>query len=216
MRLKRRPTEIPHIPEHARIAHRFPPPRGGGKTTRAGVSRGVSMVFTPGAQWLADRWAGLSWRVRGNAIGLGIVALVMLFEAAGKKREETPPVIPVAPVERMATGDAPAGLAATNEGFSDVAVVPAQAELAGVFAADDYPSSALRNEQEGTVRARVDVAADGRATGCMVVATSGQASLDEVTCRLLIERGRFTPALNARGEPIASSVAIPPVRWEIP
>lgn len=55
----------------------------------------------------------------------------------------------------------------------------------------DYPSRAQREERSGTVGYKLDVAADGRVTGCQVIKSSGHADLDEATCRLLPRRARF-------------------------
>jgi TonB family protein len=65
----------------------------------------------------------------------------------------------------------------------------------------DYPAAALRAEEQGNVRVALDVAADGRVTGCTVVESSRSATLDSATCRILTARARFTPARDAAGEP---------------
>ena len=51
---------------------------------------------------------------------------------------------------------------------------------------------------------RFTIEASGRVSGCRVTRSSGDASLDETTCRLIEERFRFKPATNAAGEAIAS------------
>jgi len=55
----------------------------------------------------------------------------------------------------------------------------------------DYPSRARREERAGTVGYALEVAADGRVTGCQITKSSGHADLDEATCRLLPRRARF-------------------------
>src|SRR3546814_3854253 len=52
----------------------------------------------------------------------------------------------------------------------------------------DYPSSALRNEEEGTTGFRVTVGTNGRVTDCSVTSSSGSSTLDEATCRLITRR----------------------------
>jgi protein TonB len=81
--------------------------------------------------------------------------------------------------------------------------------------ADDYPSSAIRAEQEGSVAISVRVGTDGRVTACTVTAPSGIAALDDVTCRLYVRRARFSPALDAGGSPI-EAVYADRVRWQLP
>ncbi len=91
----------------------------------------------------------------------------------------------------------------------------ARANLAGLISSDDYPPSALRNEEQGTVRVRLNVDTSGRVTGCSVSQSSGSSQLDQTTCRLLQRRARFTPARDNQGQPIADTVTSPPIRWQI-
>ncbi len=79
---------------------------------------------------------------------------------------------------------------------------------------DDYPSGALRREEQGTTGVRLSVGADGRVTGCDVTSSSGSKELDDTTCRLLQRRGRFNAA-TANGEPVAGSWSTS-IRWQIP
>jgi protein TonB len=81
--------------------------------------------------------------------------------------------------------------------------------------ANDYPSRALREEKEGVTRFTVQVSADGRVTNCSVTGSSGTPELDSTTCSLITRRGRFNPATNGEGQPIASSWSSS-VRWQIP
>lgn len=66
---------------------------------------------------------------------------------------------------------------------------------------DDYPSRAIREEAQGTVRFTLTVGPDGRVADCSVTASSGNASLDETACRLLRQRARFDPKLDGEGNP---------------
>lgn len=80
---------------------------------------------------------------------------------------------------------------------------------------DDYPEASLRAEEEGTVRVRYDVSADGRASNCQIVQSSGHSRLDSRTCELIERRFRFKPATRA-GAPVASPGQTQAVRWQIP
>ena len=71
------------------------------------------------------------------------------------------------------------------------------------FRWQDYPKQAIRERASGTVVVRVDVDADGNPARCAVVASSGHAALDETTCASIMKRARFTPALDAGGNPVA-------------
>lgn len=68
----------------------------------------------------------------------------------------------------------------------------------------DYPREASRARASGEVEVRFTIEASGRVTGCRVSRSSGDASLDETTCRLIEQRFRFKPATNAAGANIAS------------
>jgi TonB family protein len=83
----------------------------------------------------------------------------------------------------------------------------ARANLASLISSDDYPASALRNEEEGVVTFRLNVGADGRVAACTITKSSGSAALDSTTCRVLTERARFTPARDWRGKPTTDTVA---------
>lgn len=70
---------------------------------------------------------------------------------------------------------------------------------------DDYPAAALRAEEAGKVRFRLEVSGSGVPTNCAVIASSGSVSLDETTCSLLLKRARFVGARGPGGDPLATS-----------
>ena len=74
-----------------------------------------------------------------------------------------------------------------------------------LLSSDDYPAAALRAEEEGSVDFRLAVGKDGRVSACTVTGTSGSASLDSATCRLMKARSTFDPARDRRGRPVAGS-----------
>jgi TonB family protein len=82
----------------------------------------------------------------------------------------------------------------------------AKGNLAALVTSDDYPAVALRAEEEGTVRFRLDVGKDGLVNACSVTESSGSASLDSATCRIMQERARFTPARNSAGKRVTDRV----------
>ncbi|MFL6858734.1 MAG: energy transducer TonB [Allosphingosinicella sp.] len=90
-----------------------------------------------------------------------------------------------------------------------------KANLQGLISEDDYPSSALRNEETGTVRVRLEVGSNGRVTSCSVTGSSGSSALDSATCRLLTSRARFTPARDSNGQPTSDTYNAPPITWRI-
>ena len=84
-----------------------------------------------------------------------------------------------------------------------------------LMSTDDYPPSALRNNEAGTVSFKLDVGPDGRVTNCTVTGSSGFADLDQTACRLLTRRARFTPAKDQAGNGIAGSYSSR-FTWQIP
>lgn len=81
--------------------------------------------------------------------------------------------------------------------------------------ASDYPPQAIRLGAEGAVTFRLNVDATGRATGCTVTVPSGQPTLDQPTCDLMLQRSRFVPAVDAAGRAVASSFTSR-IRWKLP
>ena len=72
---------------------------------------------------------------------------------------------------------------------------------------DDYPAEAVRNEQHGTTGFRLTIDTNGKIIGCDITSSSGFASLDETTCRVITRRARFSPALDKKGKPITGTWA---------
>lgn len=66
-----------------------------------------------------------------------------------------------------------------------------------------YPSSALRNEEEGSVELNMIVEVDGSVSECLILASSGSESLDQAACSGY-RRAKFSPALDADGQPMRS------------
>ena len=58
----------------------------------------------------------------------------------------------------------------------------------------------------GSVGVRYVVEADGHISSCRVTDSSGLPELDDLTCRLIRERFRYRPALDADHRPVASTV----------
>ncbi len=79
----------------------------------------------------------------------------------------------------------------------------------------DYPKSALRQGAEGTVGYRVAVDASGKVVDCQITDSSGQPTLDQPTCDLMLARGHFAPATDAQGKPVVSTFT-DRIRWKLP
>jgi TonB family protein len=109
----------------------------------------------------------------------------------------------------VVTAAAPLGAAAPGPSR---AMAPSLPQL---FSSDDYPAEALRAGEQGTVAFQLEVGADGSVAACTVTSSSGSASLDSTTCRLLRERARFTPARDSSGKPVSDTV-VSRITWRIP
>lgn len=83
------------------------------------------------------------------------------------------------------------------------------------FSNDDYPDEARRRGEEGLVVITIGIDTEGRPRVCEVTQSSGHASLDKVTCDLVMQRGRYAPARTPAGTPIDARVTIPGVRWQL-
>lgn len=69
----------------------------------------------------------------------------------------------------------------------------------------DYPTSALRENRSGYAGFRLTITPQGRPMRCEIVYESGSSDIDQATCKLLMKRARFKPALDAQGN---STVAV--------
>lgn len=79
----------------------------------------------------------------------------------------------------------------------------------------DYPSSALRRDEQGTVTMRITISAAGRVSACSVSGSSGSSALDDAACRGMERYARYNPALNAAGDSISSSTT-QAIRYVLP
>ena len=70
----------------------------------------------------------------------------------------------------------------------------------------DYPESAKAAGAQGVVWVRYTVLVTGRATNCRVTRSSGNAAIDETTCRLIQDRFRYKPAKDERGRPVQADL----------
>lgn len=91
----------------------------------------------------------------------------------------------------------------------------ARGNVGAWFPQDAYPPAALRAGAEGRATVTLSVSATGRVTDCRVTASTGNAALDRETCRLAIRNGRFEPARDAAGNPVATEMRLPPIVWRI-
>lgn len=82
------------------------------------------------------------------------------------------------------------------------------------FGPDEYPVAALRNGDEGRVRVLLTIDPAGKPAECSLIEVSGHGSLDDGTCAVLMEVGRFDAAPN--GQDRRRHWTSPPIRWALP
>jgi protein TonB len=92
---------------------------------------------------------------------------------------------------------------------------PSPGQLATYFSDNDYPATALRNREQGSVDFCVRIGTDGLVSDCTILGSSGFADLDAVTCDIARARFRFRPAHDAHGTPVADGMRAR-IRWMLP
>lgn len=80
---------------------------------------------------------------------------------------------------------------------------------------NDYPLEEMRREIEGTVTFQLKVSAEGAVEKCIILHSSNVATFDQLTCKLMMQRAQFKPAVDASDQPI-TSFYVNRVRWQIP
>jgi protein TonB len=144
---------------------------------------------------------------------------------APKPRIETPPIQPIAASEIPRQGAAPtqgasnvrgpgtgaggvgtgtgSGIGGNGPGGGGAMAVPVG--LIRGITGRDYPP-AVRDSwpRGGVIFLRLRIEANGRPSRCDVMRSFGNPSSDQWTCSLMMQRGLFRPALDARGGPIAA------------
>lgn len=91
----------------------------------------------------------------------------------------------------------------------------ARSNLPALFSSDDYPVAALREEQQGMVAFTLSIDPRGLVSNCVIARSSGSASLDDATCRVLQRRARFDPARDIDGKPVADLYS-GRIKWVLP
>ncbi len=78
---------------------------------------------------------------------------------------------------------------------------------------EDFPEKALTRGHNGYVRFRLDVGPDGTVTGCRVLFRTNPDDFADHSCKLLMQRARMTPALDAAGKPV-KSYYMSRIKWQ--
>ncbi|CAA9490295.1 MAG: hypothetical protein AVDCRST_MAG39-757 [uncultured Sphingomonadaceae bacterium] len=151
-----------------------------------------------------------------NGATLRTLPLAGSGAAARRLRERIDALRGDAPSARLAEAAPPAPEPAVLRREGGRAAPPAPVgSKASWLAGLEYPASALRNDEQGTVRVRLSVDPNGRVDDCSVILSSGSNSLDAETCRIFQRRARFRPATDADGRPVSGSNE-QSISWRLP
>ena len=85
----------------------------------------------------------------------------------------------------------------------------------GEFVFRNYPPRAKAAGEQGSVRFRAEVNANGIVMSCKVTEGSGHERLDRETCDLIVDHASFKPALDSEGK-AREAVHDGIVNWRIP
>lgn len=100
------------------------------------------------------------------------------------------------------TGSGRGGSGPGKGGGGGVAVPP---RLVRGITAHDYPPAIMRSwPRGGMIFLRLRIEANGRPSSCSVMRGFGNPEADQWTCSLVMQRGQFRPAVDARGAPVSA------------
>lgn len=89
-----------------------------------------------------------------------------------------------------------------------------KAALATLFTWEDYPDDAMFGRMEGSAQVVLLIDEKGAPRSCQVVQSTGAPVFEAMGCQVLMQRAKFSPALDDKGQPIRSSYTSPPIRWQ--
>ena len=99
------------------------------------------------------------------------------------------------------------------------AITPAQAiprnDPARWVTDSDYRSRWIREGLHGTAKFRLDIAANGKVSDCVITQSTGHDVLDQATCELIAKRARFAPATGPTGL-VTEGTYSSSIRWVLP
>jgi hypothetical protein len=81
----------------------------------------------------------------------------------------------------------------------------ATGDLQAVVSGADYPVVSARTNQQGTAAFIILIDEKGVPKDCTIFGSSGSAALDSRSCGVILERGRFSPAIGIDGKPVKSA-----------
>lgn len=98
------------------------------------------------------------------------------------------------------------GTGGDGDGSGDGVAVRGPRRVAGRMAFGDLPEGVLAEGEEAAATVIFAVLASGRVTDCRIDRSSGDATIDSLTCRLIEQRFRYRPATDRSGRPVRAMV----------
>ena len=90
---------------------------------------------------------------------------------------------------------------------------PSSGDIRALFLPGNYPTEAYDRRQSGTSQFILLIDEAGKVAGCDVIVASGVPTLDGMGCQIIREHGKFSPALDAKGKAVRSTLITPPIVW---
>ena len=78
----------------------------------------------------------------------------------------------------------------------------------------DYPQGSLWKGNNGIVQFRLNIGQDGSVEGCHILYRTNPDEFADLSCKLILKRAKFQPAVDADGKP-ARSFYVQKVRWMV-
>jgi protein TonB len=116
-----------------------------------------------------------------------------------------PPVVAVQPQVEVNLSEAPppaTKLAGSPSAPTDIPPTSPMPITSHAVTSDDYPPVSILLAEQGLVKIKYLVQADGTVGECVVMTSSGSSRLDDAACTMVKRRWRFTPATQ-KGKPVA-------------
>lgn len=76
----------------------------------------------------------------------------------------------------------------------------------------DFPKKALNQGSNGLVQFRLDIDETGKVSGCRILYRTNPDDFADLSCKLLTQRAKFSPALNSAGKAVRSFY-VSKIRW---
>jgi len=92
------------------------------------------------------------------------------------------------------------GQSAANEIDASRIAAPKAIDARSIVTPQDYPTEALRSNEQGFILSRLTINESGKVDQCDILISSKSNSLDKITCDLFKKRGKFTPAIYIDGK----------------